>query len=269
MNMRIQGSGRDDLALARDGIGGGSHYHGGMDSVHDVGVTGFANTGDPSVFDPDVGLDDAGIIHDEGIGDDGIQAVGIGSATRLAHTLAEGLPSAEFAFVTVDGVVMLDPDPQVGRGEANPVSGGRSKHDRIRFAVHGVWLDGSGVVLAVGRMSKAGLDQSIRDVPEPREIDSARRERMTTADHSITSDLDQGDGLGGAGLKPNRGASGNIQAIAVGLLSVEVQLRVDLDQMIVGAHLANALGIRPSMQVASSSTNRGSNSPESVGLLGW
>lgn len=65
----------------------------------------------------------------------------------------------------------------------------------------------------------------------------ARGEAVAALDDAVAGDLDEGDGLGVAGLEAHRGAGGDVEAEAVGGDAVERELRVGLDEVVVRADL--------------------------------
>ncbi len=109
MDVTVDAAGGGDQAFAGNGLGARTD-----DDIHarlDVGVAGLADAGDAAVLDADVGLDDAPVIDDQRIGDHGIdRALGLGSL-RLAHAVADHLAAAEFHFLAIKRMVVLDLDP--------------------------------------------------------------------------------------------------------------------------------------------------------------
>ena len=62
---RVDGAGRQDLAVAGDDLGARTDHQVGVDAVHRVGVAGLAERDDAPVADADVGLDDAPVVEDD------------------------------------------------------------------------------------------------------------------------------------------------------------------------------------------------------------
>ena len=60
---------------------------------------------------------------------------------------------------------------------------------------------------------------------------------IAAGDEARAGDGNERDGLGVARLKADGGASSNVQPIAVGSLSVELELRIGLDEVIVRTYL--------------------------------
>eukprot|EP01022_Parablepharisma_sp_SALTPOND_P030350 TRINITY_DN760_c2_g1_i1.p2 TRINITY_DN760_c2_g1~~TRINITY_DN760_c2_g1_i1.p2 ORF type:complete len:1290 (-),score=479.69 TRINITY_DN760_c2_g1_i1:1065-4934(-) len=125
VDVAVDTAGGDDHAFARDDLGGAAdgHRHAGLD----VGIAGLADAGDAARLDADVRLDDAPVVDDERIGDDGVHHVGVG-ALRLAHAIADHLAAAEFHFLAVDRIVLLDFEEQFGIGQAHAVADGGTEH---------------------------------------------------------------------------------------------------------------------------------------------
>ena len=63
-----------------------------------------------------------------------VSATSGGHALALAHAVADHLAAAELHFLAVDGVVLLDLDPQLGVGEPHAVAGRRAEHLGIGLA---------------------------------------------------------------------------------------------------------------------------------------
>ena len=123
VDVAVDAAGGDDHAFAGDDFGAGADDDG--DAGLDVRVAGLADGGDAAVLDADVGLDDAGhVIDDQRVGDDGIDGFGR-DALALAHAVADDLAAAEFHFLAVDRVVLLDLDDQSvsARRRRSPVVG--------------------------------------------------------------------------------------------------------------------------------------------------
>jgi hypothetical protein len=112
MDMGVHAAGREQQPLAGDDLRGDAHNHARSHPGHDVGIPGFADSGEEAVFDANVGFVDAGVIHDERIGDDTIQSVLRAHARGLAHAFANDLAAAELALVAVMSVVALDLQPE-------------------------------------------------------------------------------------------------------------------------------------------------------------
>ena len=123
VNVRIDASGRYDHALARDDLGRRADHD--VDAGLNVGIAGLADGADATVLDADVGFDDAPVIDDQRVGDHRVGHVA-GAALALPHAVADHLAAAELHLLAVDGVVLLDLDPQIGvrqAGRLSPVVG--------------------------------------------------------------------------------------------------------------------------------------------------
>ena len=132
MDVGIDATGGDNHAFTGNDLGAGADDN--RDAGLDVRVAGFADGGDTAVLQADVGLDDTGHrVDDQCIGDHGIDGFGRDTLT-LAHAVADDLAAAEFHFLTVDRVVLLDPDDQLRIGQAQAVAGRRAEHFGIGLA---------------------------------------------------------------------------------------------------------------------------------------
>ena len=122
MNVRVDAARRQDEAFAGNRLGRDADDEIWRDARHHVGIAGFADACDASVFDADVGLVDAGPIDDERVGDDEIERAIVADARRLSHAVAQHLAAAELALVAVDRVVALDLCDQIRVGQANAIA---------------------------------------------------------------------------------------------------------------------------------------------------
>ena len=133
MNVAVEPSRGEDLALARDDVGAGANNDG--NAGLDVGIAGLADSADIAFLDGDVGLYDPPMIDDQRIGDHGIGcALSVGDL-RLAHAVTDHLAAAEFHFLAVDGEILLNLDDEIGVRQPHTVAGGRPEH---------VGIDGAG-----------------------------------------------------------------------------------------------------------------------------
>lgn len=158
VDMGVDGSGREDAALAGDHVGAGADHQIRVHAVADVGVAGTAEGDDPPVADADVGLDDAPVVQDDRVGDDQVGcALGTGRG-GLGHRLADGLAAPEDGFVAAEAAVLLDLDPEIGVGEADPVPGGGAVERGV---------GGAGQLGHVTRSSVRGVGAAGADVRVP------------------------------------------------------------------------------------------------------
>lgn len=89
-------------------------------------------------------------------------------------------------------------------------------------------------------MRKARRLQLPNDLLSPTHIHHSIRQPVSTANHTVSTDLNQRHGLGITGFESNRRSRGNIQSEAVGLDAIEMQLGIRLDEMIMGSDLVRA-----------------------------
>nr|GEU28209.1 hypothetical protein [Tanacetum cinerariifolium] len=225
VDVGIDAAGGDDLAFAGDDLGGGGddHRHAGLD----VRVAGLADGGDHAVADADVGLDDAPVVDDDGVGDHGVHHQRVGAAAlRLAHAVADHLAAAEFDFLAVDGVIVFDFDKQFGVRQPDAVTLGGTEHLRV-----GAARDCSHVSLCQRLIFwRIGIELA-HDF-------AAEAEDFQVAGHHY-----QFDRALLARFEPHGGAGSDVEALAVGLPALELELRVHFKKMEVGANLHRAVAL--------------------------
>ena len=241
MDVGVDAAGGDNLSLAGNDVGAAADDHAGGDAVHDVGAPGLADADDDARLDANVGLVDAGPVDYEGVGDDDVEGVGVGAAGGLAHALAQRLAAAKLALVAVRGQVGADLDPEVGAAEADEVAGGGAEHGGVGGAVHLEHVDVDRVEQGVGGVGEAGGLEGGDDGVGAGHVDGARGEPVAAADDAAAGDGDEGDRLCVAGLEAHRGAGGDVEAAAVGLGPVELELGVHLDEVVVRPDLDGAV----------------------------
>ena len=196
-----------DLALAGDDFGCGANHDG--DPRLDIGVASFSDSGDPSIFDSDVCLDDAPVVDNECVGEYEVDDFGAGSLA-LAHAVSNHLPTAERHLIPVDCEVLLHLDPEFGVGESNSVA----RRGSVKLCV----------CRARESCHCAPSSETHHVGPE-------------AVDFSVTRIGDQFDGPSLSGFEANCGASGNIEPKTSGLVAVEYEGRIGLEEVIVRAHL--------------------------------
>mmetsp|Transcript_34565 Transcript_34565/g.63538 ORF Transcript_34565/g.63538 Transcript_34565/m.63538 type:complete len:492 (+) Transcript_34565:574-2049(+) len=147
VNVSVHASGRDDHLLPGDDVRGGTHDHllpgRERDSVHGIRIARLADVMDLITLDANIGLDHSqlGVDYD-GVGDDAVQREGGRDARHLPHALAQALPSAELALLSVASVIGPNPRHEGGVAEADSISRsgsvgvrvGRSRQD-VGFAL--------------------------------------------------------------------------------------------------------------------------------------
>jgi hypothetical protein len=103
-----------------------------VDPVANLRVAGGADADDAAVLDPDVRLDDTqgGVDHHRS-DDDGVELAFTG-VVGLGLAQADGLAVAPRRLVAACLAIVLDAQPQVGVGDADPISPSRAaEHHRI------------------------------------------------------------------------------------------------------------------------------------------
>jgi len=81
-------------------------------------------------------------------------------------------------------------------------------------------------------MRKSSFPQSLQYLIGAGQVHMARCNVIATSYHFMAAYLDKRDCLFVSGFESDRGASGDIQSIAVSLNPVEVELRIRLDEVI-------------------------------------
>ena len=128
MNVRIDRACGHDQPLPGDHFAAGAERN--VDARLDVGIARLADRSDAPVLDADIRLDDTPVIENHGVGDDRVDHL-CRDALSLAHAVADDLAAAELDLLTVDRVIALDFDPQLGVAQTHPITGGRAVHLRI------------------------------------------------------------------------------------------------------------------------------------------
>ena len=125
MNMTIDPAGGNDRAFTGDDFRRSADDDG--DVGLDVRIARFADAADPAILDTDVRLDDTEVIDNQRVGDHGIRNF-VRPALALAHAVADDFAAAELHFLTVDGMVLLHLDPEIGIRKTHAVARGRAEH---------------------------------------------------------------------------------------------------------------------------------------------
>jgi hypothetical protein len=79
--------------------------------------------------------------------------------------------------------------------------------------------------------------QALHDLLGSTDINLSRGNEVATLDNAIPCNLDQRNSLGVPGFEPYRSPSGDIEPVSVGPQTVEMKLRVGLDEVVVGSDL--------------------------------
>ncbi|MNY02071.1 hypothetical protein D3C86_1346280 [compost metagenome] len=129
VNMRIHAAGGQDLAFTGNRLRRGTD-----DDRHArlrIRVSRLADGVNAAVLQAHIRLVDAAMVDDHHIGDDGIDRPFGPRRLTLAHAVANDLAAAEFHFLAIGRVVLLDLDEEFGIGKAHLVAHGRAKHAGI------------------------------------------------------------------------------------------------------------------------------------------
>jgi hypothetical protein len=185
--------------------------HSGIHVGLNVRIAGLADGDDTPVPESSVGLDDPPMIHDQGVGDDGVDGAILAADLGLAHAIADHLAAAEFHFLAVMGAVFFDLDKQVRIGKAHTIANSGAEHGGVGAAINGI-CHGSVLQLSLNFCVKA-FDDAIARIRDQRYLACL------------------------PGLKTDRRSSRNVEPLAAGRVTVEIQRGVGLKKMIVRADL--------------------------------
>src|SRR5215813_2088168 len=106
--MGIDSTGGDDHALAGDDFGSGPYDD--SDVRLYVGITSFADSGNPPILDCDIGFDNSPVIEDQGVRDDRIHCALTTRTLRLPHPVANNFAATELHFLAVGREVLFHLD---------------------------------------------------------------------------------------------------------------------------------------------------------------
>ncbi len=96
-----------------------------------IGVARLADGVDAPVLQAHIRFVDAAMVDDDDVGDDGIDSALGPRRLALAHAVANDLATAEFHFLAIGRVVLLDLDEEFGIGKTHLVADGRAEHAGI------------------------------------------------------------------------------------------------------------------------------------------
>mmetsp|Transcript_45780 Transcript_45780/g.89457 ORF Transcript_45780/g.89457 Transcript_45780/m.89457 type:complete len:601 (+) Transcript_45780:993-2795(+) len=229
--------------LARDGLRVCSHDQLRRHAVHGVRVSRLADAGDVAMFDADIGLVDARVVEHEGVGDDRVQHLRRRPPRGLSHAVPDHLSPAELELV-----------PDAGRGRARDEVPFHL-HDERRVAQTDAVADGgpedAGVGLPGQGRGRGRPDRRLLHVAEAQGgnlghqirrgraylFDGPVDEAVAAADHPVSGDGHEGDGLLLPRLEPHGGTGADVQTSPVRDPPVERQEGVALEKMVVAPHL--------------------------------
>ena len=220
MDVRIETAGRENLALTRDYLGARAD-----DNRHirlDIGIAGFADRVNPSLFQSDVGFDDAPMVEDQRIGDHRVdRALPIGDLA-LPHAIADHLAAAELHLLAIGGEILLHLDDDVGVGKPNPIPGGRTEHGGIDVA-------------------RNPVGHEISPFPLKRSSELAHDVLAKPVNRSLAGHRHQGDIALLARLEPHGRAGRDVEPHSASFLSIKLQGGVGFEEMIVRADLSRSV----------------------------
>src|SRR5262252_7533624 len=122
MNVCVDSTGSDDLPFAGDHFSSWSNNYVNL-RLH-IGITGFTDTCNASIFNSNVSLHDSPMIENQRIGNHSIDGTLATRPLRLAHAIANDFPPSELHLVAVDREILLYFDDDVGVREAHLVANG-------------------------------------------------------------------------------------------------------------------------------------------------
>ncbi len=133
MNVGINATGGKNLALT------GDHFRARADNdghplLH-IGVTGLADTHNTAVFQPHIRFHNAPVIQNHHVGDHRIHGFTARTLT-LPHAVPDYFATAEFHLVTVDGIILLNFNKQLGVAKPYPIPHRGAKHFAIGASIN-------------------------------------------------------------------------------------------------------------------------------------
>ena len=90
VNVAIHTAISHNVFFSRNDICVGANNHVGVNTLHDIRITCFANAYNDAILDTDVCLEDTRPVDDEGVGDDQVEYFGIGPVGRLTLSVSQG-----------------------------------------------------------------------------------------------------------------------------------------------------------------------------------
>ena len=232
MNVRIKATSCQDIMLARNDIRVGSNYHIRVNICHHIWITRFANPDDDTVLDAHVSFVDASPVHHKCVRDHGVETVRISSPCCLTHAISDSLAAAERAFIAVVSKVLLDLDPQICCSQPNQVSSGWAIHALIRYPVHTKHVDARSVTDRRRSMGETCFLQSFDKLFWRMLGDMPGCEPVTAFNDLLASDLHESDRLCISRFEAHRCPSCDVEPEAMCLCSVELELRIRLDKVV-------------------------------------
>ena len=136
MDMHIERTGGQHMAFTRNNLGRNPHDEIGINTRHNIGITRFANTGDAPIFNPNIRLVYPRIINDKRIGNHEIQRPILRHTRGLAHTIAQHLAPAKFAFIAINCIIILHFNDEMGIAQLNAVSPCGTVHTGISDSIN-------------------------------------------------------------------------------------------------------------------------------------
>ena len=112
MNMGINPARRQNHALSRHHFGRSPNDN--IDRILNVGIAGFADFDNFSVFNANIRLNNAPPIEDQGIGDHQIDGSLFTGNGGLTHAVSNDFATPKFDLIPVDRQILLDFDQKVG-----------------------------------------------------------------------------------------------------------------------------------------------------------
>src|SRR5262245_45140008 len=117
MNMHVDAAGGNDLTFA------GDHFCSRSDDYRDVWlyirITCFSDRCDASVSNPNICFDNSPVVENERVSDYCVDRTFTARTLRLAHAVANDLPTSELHLFAICRKVLLDFDNEIRVGKAH------------------------------------------------------------------------------------------------------------------------------------------------------
>jgi hypothetical protein len=238
--MRVKATRCNNFVFSSNNVGTRADDHIRVYTIHNIRIACFTDANDYAVLDTDVSLEDTRPVDDECVRYDGVQTLLVWLPACLSHAFSDSLSTSKGALVAIRRHVPLNFDPQVRCCQPDQIAGGWAKHADVRLPLHGAHVDVCGVAPWLRLVQEAASLQPLHNaLDNGRVFDEARCNAIAALDNLVAANLHQGNCLGIAGLEAHRGAGGNVEAVAMGSYAIELELRVRLDEVVVGADLCS------------------------------
>lgn len=127
MDVRVKTTRSEDLRLTRNDVGPRADDQSWVDTIGDIGIPTPADPDDPTVADADIGAHDAPVVKNHHIGDHRVQGPFCGGNQGLIHRFADRLTTPKDRFLTAEGQILLDLNPQIGVAQSDLIPDRRAE----------------------------------------------------------------------------------------------------------------------------------------------